>query len=91
MPITKSAQKALRQSIRKRQKNFQKKEIIKDTVKKIKKLIAQGKLEEAKSLLPQAYKTIDKATKSFLHKRTAARKKSRLTALINKSSASVKI
>lgn len=86
MPITKSAKKALRQSIRRRQKNLQKKETVKELVKKIKKLAAAGKIEEAKALLPQAQKAIDKATKSFLHKRTAARKKSRLFANINKHS-----
>lgn len=89
MPITESAKKALRQSIARRQKNLRKKEAIKDIIKKVKKLVAQGKTEEAKNLLSQAYKTIDKATKSFLHKRTAARKKSRLTALLNKNSIKV--
>ena len=89
MPITESAKKALRQSIARRQKNLRKKEAIKDIIKKVKKLVAQGKTEEAKNLLSQAYKTIDKATKSFLNKRTAARKKSRLTALLNKNSIKV--
>ncbi|OHB16623.1 MAG: 30S ribosomal protein S20 [Parcubacteria group bacterium RIFCSPLOWO2_01_FULL_40_65] len=89
MPITESAKKALRQSIARRQKNLRKKEAIKDIIKKVKKLVAQGKTEEAKNLLSQAYKTIDKATKSFLHKRTAARKKSRLTALLSKNSIKV--
>lgn len=86
MPITKSAKKALRQSLRRRERNLQKKEAIKDMVKKIKKLIAQGKIEEAKALLPQAQKAIDKSTKSYLHKRAASRKKSRLFAHINKYS-----
>lgn len=54
-------------------------------VKKIKKLAAEGKTEEAKALLPQAQKAIDKGAKSFLHRRTAGRKKSRLAALIDKS------
>lgn len=89
MPITKSAKKALRQSVKRREKNLQKKEAIKDMVKKVKKFISQGKTEEAKNLLSQAYKTIDKATKSFLHKRTAARKKSRLSALLNKNSVKI--
>ena len=84
MPITKSAKKALRQSIKRREKNLQKKEAIKNIIKKIKKLITQGKTEEAKALLPQTYQTIDKATKSYLAKRAAARKKSRLSAHINK-------
>lgn len=86
MPITKSAQKALRQSLRRKQRNLQKKEAIKDTVKQIKKLLAEGKREEAKALLPRAYKSIDKAAKSHLHKRAAARKKSRLFGYINKYS-----
>lgn len=85
MPITKSAKKALRQSFRRRERNFQKKEVIKDMVKKIKKLAAEGKTEEAKVLLPQAQKAIDKAAKSYLHRRAASRKKSRITAIINKS------
>lgn len=89
MPITESAKKASRQSLRRREKNLQKKEVIKDIVKKIKKLAAEGKKEEAKSLLPQAQKAIDKAAKSFLHRRAASRKKSRITAIINKSIARV--
>lgn len=84
MPITKSAQRALRQTARRKQKNLEKKESIKTVVKQIKKLVAQGKIEEAKALLPKAYKAMDKAAKSYLHKRTASRKKSRITALVNK-------
>lgn len=84
MPITKSAQRALRQTARRKQKNLEKKEAIKTVVKQIKKLTAQGKIEEAKALLPKAYKAMDKAAKSYLHKRAASRKKSRITALVNK-------
>ena len=84
MPITESAKKALRQSFRRRERNLRKKEAIKDTVRKIKKLAAEGKIEEAKALLPQAQKAIDKASKSFLLRRAASRKKSRLAAFINK-------
>lgn len=84
MPITKSAQRALRQSLRRKEKNLEKKEGIKAVVKQIKKLTAQGKTEEAKALLPKAYKAMDKASKSYLHKRAASRKKSRITALVNK-------
>lgn len=84
MPITKSAKKALRQSLKRRERNLKRKRVIKDVTKKIKKLIAEGKKEEAKKLIPQAYKALDKATKSYMHKKAAARKKSRLTKLINK-------
>lgn len=88
MPITKSAKKALRQSLRRREKNLQKKEAIKTLVKKIKKLATAGKIEEAKALLPQAQKTIDKAAKSYLHKHAASRKKSRLFTHVNKYASS---
>ncbi len=53
-------------------------------IKKIKKLASEEKTEEVKLLLPQAQKVIDKAAKSYLHQRAASRKKSRLTAFINK-------
>lgn len=86
MPITKSAKKALRQSLTRQKRNLKRKETIKDIIKKIKKLVAQGKTEEAKTLLPQAQKSLDKATKNYLHRRAASRKKSRLAALINKTS-----
>ena len=84
MPITESAKKALRQSLRRKARNLEKKEAIKDLVKKIKKLASEGKTEEIKILLPQAQKAIDKAAKSYLHRQAANRKKSRLMALINK-------
>lgn len=87
MPTTKSTQKALRQSLRRHQQNLKKNEAIKNITKKIKKLMAAGKVEEAKTLIPQAQKAIDKATKSHLSKRAAARKKSRLLANINKYAA----
>jgi len=82
MPITKSAKKALRQSLKRRERNLKRKRVIKDVTKKIKKLVAEGKKEEAKRLIPQAYKALDKATKSYLHKRAAARKKSRLMKML---------
>lgn len=84
MPVTKSAKKALKQSLRRRERNLKRKEAIKAIVKKIKKLVAQGKIEDAKSLIPQAYKAIDKATKTYLHKKAAVRKKSRLMNFLNK-------
>ena len=86
MPITKSAKKALRASKRKRTFNLRRKKAISDVVKKVKKLELSKKLDEASKLLPQAYKAIDKAVKrGILKKNTAARKKSRLASLLNKS------
>jgi len=86
MPITKSAKKALRQSKKKRSQNIRKKKTFRDITKNIRKLVLGNKKEDALKLLPNAYKSIDKATKTgILKKNTAARKKSRLTKFINKS------
>lgn len=85
MPITKSAKKALRQSLRRRYKNIQKKAKIKNLIKQVRNLVSQQKTEEAKKLLPQVYKLLDKATKTgLIKKNTTARKKSRITKLVSK-------
>ena len=58
-----------------------------DVVKKIRKLITDGKSSEATELLPSAYKAIDKAAKrGVIKENTAARKKSRLVAAIKRTS-----
>ncbi len=85
MPITKSAKKALRQSIKKKKSNLLKKEEMKDVVKKITKLKEKGEKEEAKKLVSSAYKAIDKAAKKgVIKKNTASRKKSRLVKSLEK-------
>lgn len=87
MPITKSAKKALRQSETRKARNVQKKKKIKRTLKKIGGFLNEKKTKEAKSILPQMYKLLDKAAKTgLIKKNTAARKKSRITKLISKSS-----
>lgn len=86
MPITQSAQKALRQSIKRRARNLVYKNKIKSLIKKVRILISQKKINEAEDLLPQVYKALDKAAKRGVIKHnTAARKKSRIALLINKS------
>lgn len=86
MPITTSAKKALRGSKRKRVFNQHKKESITKTLKQVKKLIAEKKTKEAMALMPQAQKVLDKSVKTGLLKaNTAARKKSRLAAMIKKA------
>lgn len=89
MPIKESAKKALRQSERRRLRNIHKKRKIKKNLKELGKLIDGKKIKEARELLPKTYKLIDKAAKTGLIKQNAAaRKKSRLTKLINKQSKS---
>ena len=86
MAITKSAKKALRQSIKKRERNLFYKNKIKDLVKEVRSLVSQKKIKEAKELLPQIYKALDKAAKvGVIKKNNASRKKSRLTKLLIKS------
>jgi small subunit ribosomal protein S20 len=85
MPITKSAKKALRQNVRRKAGNLVYKNKIKDLLKEVKNLVSEKKLEEAKNLLPQIYKALDKAAKvGVIKKNAASRKKSRITKLVNK-------
>lgn len=85
MPITRSAKKALRQSLRRKARNIQQKQKIKNLLKEVKSLVSQKKIKEAKQLLPRIYKSLDKAAKTHLIKKnTAARKKSRIAKLIEK-------
>ncbi len=80
MPITQSAKKALRGSLVKKAMNDRNKKNIKESVKKIEKLVKDKKQSEAKKLLPEAYSVIDKAAKrGVIKKNTASRKKSRLS------------
>ena len=86
MAITKSAKKALRQSLKRKTRNIQKKEKIKNLIKQVKNLVSQKKAGEAKKFLPQVYKSLDKAAKTgLIKKNTADRKKARITKLINKN------
>lgn len=86
MPITKSAKKALRQSLRRKVRNIKNKTKIKNLIKEVKVLVSLKKNDEAKKLLPQVYKVLDKAAKKgLIKKNTASRKKSRIAKLIIKS------
>ncbi len=86
MPITKSAKKALRQSLKRRAINNIYRRKIKSLIKEIKFLISEKKIKEANALLPKIYKALDKAAKvNVIKKNTASRKKSRITKLINKT------
>lgn len=88
MAITKSAKKAIRNSAKKRVFNLRRIRAMKDAEKDIRKMVSNGKTEEAQKTLSEAYKKIDKAAKmNSIKKNTASRKKSRLCALIKKAKA----
>jgi len=84
MPITKSAKKALRQNVKRRAQNVSYTKKMKGLINEIRALILAKKVEEAKKLLPQVYKILDKSAKeNVIKKNTASRKKSRLTKAIS--------
>jgi small subunit ribosomal protein S20 len=82
MPITKSAKKAIRVSLRKKGQNDIRKKIMKEFIKKIEKIAKTDKAAAAK-LLSGAFQAIDKgAKKGIIKKNNAARKKARLAKLV---------
>lgn len=86
MPLTTSAKKSLRQGLKRKARNLTYKNKIKSLLKKVRGLAAEKKIAEAKNLLPQVYKILDKAAKvGVIKKNTAARKKSRLAKAVAKS------
>jgi small subunit ribosomal protein S20 len=86
MPIIKAAKKDLRKSARRHKLNTKRRRVLKDTTKEVRLLVAAKKTTEAQAILSQAYQAIDKAAKrGIINKGAAARKKSRLTKLINRS------
>jgi small subunit ribosomal protein S20 len=87
MPITSSAKKALRASLRKKRFNIVRKDNASKAIKSFKKLVALGDKKGAEALMPTVQKALDKAVKgNTLKKNTASRKKSRLSKLIKKLS-----
>lgn len=85
MPKTKSAKKALRQSIRRHGRNLQKRRSIAATIKRYRRLVSRGETEKAEKELAMLYKLLDKATKTGVIKENASRRaKSRLARLLAK-------
>jgi small subunit ribosomal protein S20 len=82
MPITQSAKKAIRGSLRKKGYNDQSKRTMKEAIKNIRK-IAKTDKKEAEKVLSTTFQAIDKAAKrGIIKKNNASRKKSRLAKLI---------
>lgn len=75
-----SAEKQMRQSLKRRARNRQNLSQLKTQVKKLRSAIADGDAKAAQSLLSQTVGQIDKAAKKgVVHDNAAARYKSRLT------------
>ncbi len=85
MPITRSAKKAHKASLKKRSFNIARKTAVATVTKSLRKAIAAGDKKAAQALMPKVQKALDKATKAHtLNKNTASRKKSRLSKLVKK-------
>lgn len=79
MPISASAKKSLRVSLRKRIVNDARRKTMREAVKNVTKLV-KSDIKEAKKSLSAAYQAIDKAVKrGVMNKNTASRKKSKLS------------
>ncbi|MBS4022017.1 MAG: 30S ribosomal protein S20 [Dethiobacter sp.] len=88
MPNTKQALKRMRVTAKRTAGNRHIKSTVKTAVRQFSDTLAQGNLDNAADKLITATRTIDKAaSKGVVHKNAAARKKSRLTKRLNKSSA----
>ena len=81
----KSALKRDRQSKVRRMRNRMRKSRMKTAIRKVNDALARGQMDEARAALQAAIPIIARtAAKGTIHKRTAARKISRLTRRVNK-------
>lgn len=84
----KQAEKRNRQRIKRRARNLLHLSKMRTFMKRVRKALAAGDLETAKTTLPTALKAIGKASsKGVIHKKTASRYFSRLTLAVNRASA----
>lgn len=91
MPSSKSAEKRMRQNAKRRLQNRAIKSTIKTEVKKTFELAEEGAVDELKEQLKLAVMRLDKAAaKRIIHPNQAARKKSQLARLFNKTAAAGK-
>ena len=85
MPQRKCASKRLRVDKARAQANAQKKSELKKEIKTFRSLVAQGKIEEAKTQMKVVFAKLDRAAnKGILHKNTVSRRKSSLSLSLNK-------
>ena len=78
-------------SRKKRVRNYQTRDILKEAIKEVQEVAKGGNASEAKKVLDKAYKVIDTAAKkNIIHKNNAARKKSSMAKLVAGMSAAKK-
>jgi small subunit ribosomal protein S20 len=88
LPNIKSAEKRVEIARIRTERNKARKSTVKTAIRKYEAMLTEGNIEGAQAQLKEAAKQIDMAvTKGVLHKNTAARKKSRLSQLLNQAAA----
>ena len=88
MAHSNSATKRIRQDEKRRLRHRWRKSAVKSSVRAFDEAVTAGTTDEAATQLRKAYKRLDKiAAKGTIHKKTAARKKSRLAKQLVKASA----
>ena len=86
MANIKSAKKRILVTSKRQARNKHVKSYTKTAIKKLHTAVNGGQGDDVQSLLNQAVAAIDKAcSKGVYHKNTAARKKSKLTKMVNKA------
>lgn len=86
MPITDSAKKSIRKNKKRKARNKKRKNKIKELKKEIEAFLDKKEFDKAKEVLPKFYKAVDKAAnKGIIKKNTAARKKSKMSKLIDRT------
>ena len=86
MPVTKSAQKEIHVTERRRLRNKSVRSLCKTNITKAERLIFSGELEAAQKAVVAAISSLDKAAeKGVIHPNNAARRKSRLMQKLNEA------
>ena len=86
MPVTRSAEKRMRQTSKRTARNRRINSMVKTAIRRFEEALQSGDRELARDKLIKAVRQIDRAVaKGVIHKNTAARKKSRLTRLFNQN------
>ncbi len=87
MPNVKSAEKRMRQNVRRRGNNRSRRTEMRTEIKRFRQLLSDKKFDDARDVLKEVYSVIDQtAQKGVIHSNTAARYKSRLSKHLNESS-----
>ncbi len=88
MPNSKSAQKRMRVSERKRVRNKSVRTLSKSSITKAERLIFSGELESGQAAVATVVSVLDKAAKKgVIHPKNAARRKARLVKKLNEAQA----